>query len=70
MYNFLKTSGLTLLSGAVFNADHDNIIKIYFDDVIVSKYWGPRLHFGSNNIGGQNFQDVKMISNEILRDAK
>ena len=37
MYNFLKTPGLTLLSDAVFNADHDKIIKIY----IFSKIGGP-----------------------------
>ena len=28
LYNFWKTPGLTLLSDAVFNADHDSIIKI------------------------------------------
>ena len=29
LYNFSKTPGLTPLSDAVFNADHDKIIKIY-----------------------------------------
>ena len=67
LYNFLKTPGLTLLSDAVFNADHDKIIKIY----IFSKNWGPRLHFGSNNnIGSQKFQKVKMITIGVLRDPK
>ena len=28
LYNFLKTPRLTLLADAVFNADHDKIIKI------------------------------------------
>ena len=37
MYNFLKNPGLTLLSDAVFNADHDKIIKIY----IFQKIGGP-----------------------------
>ena len=67
LHNFLKMPSLTRLSDAVFNADHDKIIKIY----IFSKNWGPRLHFGSNNnIGGQKFQKVKMITTGVLRDAK
>ena len=37
LYNFLKMSGLTLISDAVFNADHDEIIKIY----IFSKLGAP-----------------------------
>ena len=67
LYNFLKTPGLTLLYDAEFKADHHKIIKIY----IFKKNWGPRRHFGcNNNIGGQKNQNVKMITNGVLIDAK
>ena len=67
LYNVLKTPGHTLLSDAVFNADHDKIIKFTFS----KKKWGPRWHFGcNNNVGGRKIQNVKMITYGILIDAK
>ena len=68
LYNFLKTPGLTILFGAVFDADYYKIIKIY---IFSSKILGARLHPASNNsIGGQKLQDMKIITNGDLRDAK
>ena len=67
MYNSSKAPGLTPLSDEVFSADHDKIIKIY----IFLQNWGPRLHFASNNnIGGQKFQKVNIITIGVLRDPK
>ena len=56
LYNFSKTPRLTHLSDAIFNADHDKIIKIY----IFSKDGGPACIFGpiityvAKNFKGEN----------------
>ena len=67
LYNFSKMPGLTPYLMQFLMLIMIRSSKFTFS----KKKWGTHLHFWSNNnIGGQKFQKVKLITTGVLRDVK
>ena len=68
MYNFLKLRGLTPYTDALFNAHHDEIVKIY----IFSKenLWLPPAFLVKKTAWEAKKSKCKKAANGVLKDAR